>query len=270
MEARLIELAGSFAVALYAWAVMSNHTHLVLRVDPQLPWEWSDSEVARRWVRLRQVPSRKRRNRQAEEARIQALIEDPERLAVIRERLGSLSWFMRFLNESIARMANAEDECTGRFWEGRFKCQTLLDEQAVLACMTYVDLNPIRAGLCETLADSDFTTARKRLDRIETGKCDPSERLGAMVGIGTGPGPDISIRGYLQLLDWTLRHRGFRKAGPGWLPERSPPPDVVRGSLNWWHAAALSIETTFGTAVGSPEALAAHARGTGRQRLRGC
>ncbi|WP_133511163.1 hypothetical protein [Candidatus Thiosymbion oneisti] len=82
---------------------------------------------------------------------------------VYRARLHDLSWFMRTLNEHIARRANAEDGVKGRFWEGRFKSQALLDEKALPAAMAYVDLNPVRAGLAETPEASDYTSIQERI-----------------------------------------------------------------------------------------------------------
>jgi hypothetical protein len=67
------------------------------------------------------------------------------------------------LNEFIARAANKEYRVKGRFWESRFKCQALLDEAAIAACMIYVDLNPIRAGRADTPEESDFTSIQERI-----------------------------------------------------------------------------------------------------------
>ena len=101
------------------------------------------------------------------EVEIQMLTGDSAKLKELRSRLSSISWFMRCLAEVIDRAANKEDEVTGRFWEGRFKCQPLLDEAAVLACMAYVDLNPVRAKIAETPETSEFTSAFERIKALK-------------------------------------------------------------------------------------------------------
>ncbi len=98
---------------------------------------------------------------------VEVLAGNAKRIKDVRERLAHLSWFMRCLAEPIARAANREDTCKGRFWEGRFSCQALLDEDAVPAAMAYVDLNPVRARICDTLEASLHTSARARLAEIE-------------------------------------------------------------------------------------------------------
>jgi hypothetical protein len=139
---------------------MDNHYHTILRTRPDIAACWSNREVAIRWLTL--FPRHDVGVPPTEE-QICALADCPERIAILRKRLSSLSWFMGRLNEFIARAANKEDEVKGRFWEARFKCQALLDEAAIVACMVYVDLNPIRAGLAATPEESDFTSIQERI-----------------------------------------------------------------------------------------------------------
>ncbi|MDY0269696.1 transposase [Trichloromonas sp.] len=175
IETRIRELASIFAIDIAAYAVMSNHYHLVVRIDEERTEAWSDEEVLRRWVRLFTGPVLVQRYLSAARDRM----SDSERLHVrewvetYRARLHDLSWFMRVLNETLARMANAEDGCTGRFWEGRFKSQALLDEQAVLMAMAYVDLNPIRAGMAETPEQSTHTSVKQRVEDLTCEKDGP-------------------------------------------------------------------------------------------------
>jgi hypothetical protein len=100
----------------------------------------------------------------------------PARNKQLRSRLSDISWWMRALAEPIARRSNIEDKCTGRFWEGRYKCQKLADEMAILACSAYVDLNPVRAGVAEAPEKSQYTSA---YERVRAEKAAQNERARA-------------------------------------------------------------------------------------------
>ncbi len=163
---RLEVLASIFAIDCLTFAVLSNHLHLILRARPDIVRGWSDQEVAERWLRL--CPPRKNGVvAKVEQTDLDLIINQPTLVGQLRERLSDVSWWMRLLGQKIAQQANREDECTGRFWEGRYKAQLLLDEAAILACAVYVDLNPIRAAMAQSLEDSNFTGAKARIDDLK-------------------------------------------------------------------------------------------------------
>jgi len=157
---RLRHLAAIFAIEVCAYAIMETHYHSILRTRPDIVATWSDWDVAIRWLTL--FPLKDAAVPPTDE-QIRALADCPDRIAQLRKRLCSLSWFMGRLNEFIARAANKEDSVKGRFWESRFKCQNLLDDAAIAACMVYVDLNPIRAALAATPEESNFTSIQQRI-----------------------------------------------------------------------------------------------------------
>lgn len=166
VEQRLLELADVYAIGLYASAVMSKHVHVAARVDPDASAAWTDAEVAACWVRL--IPATPHGEIDPEPCRTreQMLLDDANRVAICRQRLASLPWIMRSLNEPITRRANQEDACTGQFWVGRHKSQALLDDAAVLTCMSHADLNPIRAGIAGKLESSIHTSTAWRVAAI--------------------------------------------------------------------------------------------------------
>ena len=128
IEARLLALTNVFAVDVLGYAVMSNHYHIVIHYRPRAGKQLADKDVARRWLTV--FPPNPGDNL---DELVDALAENTERIAVLRERLSDLSWYMRCLNAPIARRSNIEDECTGRFWEGRFYSKALPDVRAL--CM---------------------------------------------------------------------------------------------------------------------------------------
>ncbi|WP_227501121.1 transposase [Marinobacter sp. C1S70] len=163
IEERIRLLASVFAVDVASYAVMSNHYHLVVKLSPDDVEPWSIDEVLARWCSLYKGPPLVQRYHRGDELCAAELRRVQEYAETFRQRLTDLSWFMKCLNEPIARQANKEDECTGHFWESRFKSQALDTEEALLSCMAYVDLNPIRASIAETPETSEHTSIKERI-----------------------------------------------------------------------------------------------------------
>ncbi|MDA0810479.1 MAG: hypothetical protein O2945_18330 [Planctomycetota bacterium] len=294
IQDRLEFLAGVFGIDVLAFAVMSNHLHVVLRNRPDVVKSWSDDEVARRWWNL--FPTRRDELGNAavpQDSDLSMITADVEKLAEIRRRLSNIGWLMRCVAEPVARMANREDECTGRFWEGRYKCQPLLDEAAVAACMAYVDLNPIRAGIAKTPESSQFTSAFERLkgakdegpssSRETTGATEPKRQQARRPRRGSWLSPvelarnhaselkrapcgrasnrgclAMSQQDYLKLLDWSGRQ--LRHGKRGTIPAALPPILTRLGlSGDGWLTLMKDFGRLFHRAAGNPESLAREA-----------
>ncbi len=201
LEVKLLTLADIFAIKLCAYAVMSNHYHVVLHVRLDLANQWSEHEVVMRWHQLFNgtfISQQYLNGEHLNQAQWRVLRADIKKW---RSRLCDISWYMRIVNESIARQANKEDNCSGRFWEGRFKSQALLDERALLSCMAYVDLNPIRALMAATPEQSAHTSIRKRIyDTVNQRGLEP------FVGVKQDSiGIPYRLKDYIELVDWTGR-----------------------------------------------------------------
>jgi hypothetical protein len=232
LENRLEELADIFAVAVGGFSVMNNHLHLLLRLDPEVAQAWSDEQVVRRWGRLFPPRDKSRQPIPVSEHWVQWRLSDAQWIATARQRLQSLSWFMKCLKEPLSRLANRQDKVRGTFFEGRFKSVAVLDEEALLAIGVYIDLNPVAAKIAETPETSDYTSIKQRVDHVEAqGKTAELEaaRDGSVAGSQAAAGleeslwlcpiedrreldspregmiPGFSLGGYVKLVDYTGR-----------------------------------------------------------------
>jgi REP element-mobilizing transposase RayT len=263
----MLSLASIFAIDICAYAVMSNHTHLVLHVDQDRALNWDVKQVLERWHRLHkgtQFTEKYLRNEVMSEFELVSVNESCEKY---RKRLSDISWFMKELNEPIARMANNEDKCTGHFWEGRFKSQALLDEAALVGCMAYVDLNPVRARMEKTPETSKHTSIKMRIEVAKVNHNQPTY-LFPFIGYEREDQPEglpFKLTDYLELIDLTGRVIRTDKLG---ALDMSLAPILQRINLTseQWLAVSTGFEKHFTTAVGSERLLADYCEHTELQR----
>jgi len=299
IRSRLEQLAGIFAIEVLGYAVMANHMHLVLRTRPDVVSGWTDADVALRWWTL--FPQRRTAFGLAEEPteeELNHIKNSPVGIADKRRRLASVSWFMKCITEPVAKRANREDEVTGHFWEARFKAQPLLDETAIAACMSYVDLNPIRAAVAQAPENSEFTSLHDRIaDRqaavsganassadsslppavARESQAEDGSAAGWLAPIALEPSPHesrdcptarrltnrgclfMSLDQYLQLIDWTGRQMRLDK--PGQIPSHlAPILTRLDCSPEAWLDLIKNFRRRFRTEAGRPETLASISR----------
>jgi REP element-mobilizing transposase RayT len=272
MLERLAQLTSIFTIDICAYAVMSNHYHLVVHVDRARAQLLTREEVAERWTQIFSAPPlvERWRSGQASEAERQAAEAIIQRW---RERLYDVSWFMKCLNEHLARRANLEDHCTGKFWEGRFKSQALLDEAGLLTAMVYVDLNPIRADIAATPEESEYTSIYQRIRELREAneqQADGAARvpLRPFQSLGAEHSMPYRFDHYLQLVDWT--GRAVRSDKRGAIDDRLPPIMQRLGiDGDAWRLAMRPRGNVFGRAMGRLDHLRLHAHTLGQSWVRG-
>jgi hypothetical protein len=213
IEQRLELLAGNFAVAVAGFAVMDNHLHVLLRLDPQKAAAWSGEEVLRRWLAVYPPPSMDTGNDKIVTSWIEQEGKRPGRVETLRGRLCELGWFMKALKEPLSRLANAEDGARGAFWEGRYKSIAVLDEEALLATCAYIDLNPLAAGQASTPESSSYTSLRQRVVHVRA-KGELDRLKGASQGsvAGSRAAGDVEQDHWLVPIEDRRRHTGASPA----------------------------------------------------------
>ncbi len=170
-----------------------------------------------------------------------------------RLRLCNMSWFMKLLNKPIARKANREDGCSGKFWESRFKSQALLDEKALAACLAYVDLNPVRAKMADTPENSNHTSIQQRIIARSGTPAQQPNALMPFVGHPRAPMPKglpFHLDDYLALVDWTGRIIRDDKRG---AIDPALPPILERLDIDQkhWFYMTTHFESKFKSMVGA-------------------
>jgi REP element-mobilizing transposase RayT len=271
---RLSLLSSIFMIEICAFAVMSNHYHLVLFVDEKRARTLAREEIIERWTKIFGTPTCIARYLSGEALEAERELAE-SMIELWRRRLYDISWFMKSLNEHLARRANAEDNCTGKFWEGRFKSQALLDDAGLLTAMAYVDLNPIRAGIAATPEDSEFTSICDRIRALRPNAKEgestarPKVRLRAFASDSHRKAAiPYTLSDYLDLVDWT--GRCVRAGKRGFLDERLP---VIARRLNIdadaWKSAMQPRGNIFGRAMGRLDHMRLHANTLGQSWVRG-
>lgn len=164
IEGLLEYLASVFAVDVGGHHILSNHLHGIFRTRPDIAQTWSAEEVAWRWKLAWPDYHNGRWSREPTDEEIRELLrQGDERIAQIRKNLCGLSWFVARWKEPIAKMANAESDRRGHFFEQRFGNRRLATDEDVVTAFLYNDLQQVKAGIVDSVEASDFSSIQRQI-----------------------------------------------------------------------------------------------------------
>ncbi|WP_171972119.1 transposase [Vibrio panuliri] len=250
IQQKIRVLSQVYCIDICAYAIMSNHYHLVLHINREKALRLSDREVVERWRKEHRLPNLVERwlaGQLSSEAEMDACLQV---IGSWRSRLWNISWFMKELNFYVSCKANQEDDCRGHFWESRFRSQALLDEKGLLAAMAYVDLNPLRAGCAKTPEESEFTSIKARLMALKNSrsKCPPLYPFVGHLARAKLNGIPFTFEDYIELVDWTARQYRKDKA----MLSSHVPPILQRINIKQtnWLSACIDLERSRAVMIG--------------------
>jgi REP element-mobilizing transposase RayT len=274
---RLIELAGIFRIRIGAFAIMENHFHVVLFLDFHNAAKIRSKEILQRWHKIFKGTEISQRYITGDYLTFAECRQLVKNISVWRRKLCDIGWFMRCVKEPLARLANKEDDCTGRFWEGRYHSQALLDARAIAACMVYVDLNPYRAGMCSQPKSDKYTSlAMRTKDFSSASNSDLSSVTKALLPFSneirsstvTSESLPVSREQYFSLLDNAARIARLGKDG---LPLKIPESVFFHLGLKSknWAELVNNFGKHFFTMAGSRSAMSLACKKLGKRHTWG-
>ena len=164
---KMNQLFAHLCVELLSYGVLSNHYHINVRTRPDIAAALTDRQVAERWLNsLSGRPDKDGNFKPPSENAIEMLMANKEKLETCRTQLSDCSHLMKQLNQYMAQRANYEDGRRGSFWGGRYGSTRLVDDEALLACTVYIDLNRIRAWLDKPFKQHDSTALGHRITEL--------------------------------------------------------------------------------------------------------
>jgi len=147
--------------------------------------------------------------------------------------------------------SNAERLCRR---PDRFKHQLLLSEKSILAAMTYVDLNPVRADIAKGVSTSSYTSVKMRHDQITKNEACATQILTPLAGVKSFNVPPMTESDYIALVDFTGRELHPGKRG---MIKADEPKALLRLGLdkNHWTMKVKGVGSSYWRVVGNLEEL---------------